>query len=360
MDLTNKQIVDSVIAESSPVTKQAFASVNTSDNQQVYNVLNTFEAVKNEFITTLVNRCVKTQFFSKVYENPLRMLHNGLLPFGSSIQQIFVEFGERKGFQDHFDENGSAEKDLIGKRVPTVDVDYITQNFAHKYKVSVSDLQLKTAFLSDTGLQSLITQLINNNISTANRDEYLDMKGILTRETPETKDGHVYDKGVIYQIAEDSEINQTAIIKAGVDPRSLCEKLRTFAKKLIFASAKYNLAKVETFSDNTDLVFFTTPEMSAKVDVNVIAQAFNVSSTDINVRTIIVDELPKNLTVNSVNVGNVTGVLADKYLIQAWDIINTSRSFDNGDALYTNYFLHKQGIMTFCKFAQCVIFTDGN
>lgn len=359
MELTNKQIVDSVVKESSPATQQAFASVDTGDNAQVYNVLNTFEAVKNEFITTLVNRCVKTQFFSKVYENPLKMLHNGLIPFGDSIQQIFVRLGERKGFNDHFDDNGSAEKDLIGKRVPTVDVDYISQNFAHKYKVSVSDLQLKTAFLNDTGLQSLVTQLINNNISTANRDEYLDMKGILTRPSAETKDGHKYEEGVIYQIAKHKTLKTSAIIKTGNDPRNLCEKLRAFAKKLTFISNKYNLVGVETFSENTDLVFFTTPEMSAKVDVNVLAQAFNVSSAEINVRTIIVDELPQNLMVDSANVGNVTGVLADKYLIQAWDIINTSKSFDNGDGLYTNYFLHKQGIMSFCKFAQCVIFTDG-
>ena len=79
---------------------------------------------------------------------------------------------------------------------------------------------------------------------------------------------------------------------------------------------------------------------------------------DIQFRTIIVDELPKNLMVNSQSKGDVLGVLADKNLIQAWDIINTSRHFENGNALYTNYFLHKQGIMNLCKFAQCIVFTN--
>ena len=79
---------------------------------------------------------------------------------------------------------------------------------------------------------------------------------------------------------------------------------------------------------------------------------------DIEFRTIIIDELPKNLMSNGQSKGDVIGVLADKNLIQAWDIINTSKTFDNGDALYTNYFLHKQGIMNMCKFANCLVFTN--
>ena len=356
--VTNKQLVDSIVNEGTDVLRTSFASVNTGDGQAVYELLSNFEEVKNAFINTLVNRCVKVQFFSKIYDNPLKMLHNGLIPYGDSIQQIFVRLGERKGFNEHFESSGTAENDLIGKRVPQVDVDYISQNFAHKYKVSISELQLKTAFLNEGGLGSLVAQLVSNNLSTAEKDEFEDMKGILTRTQPETKDGHTYGKGVIQLIADNERIRDTAIIPCGQDVRNLCKNIRAYSKKLGFVSDKYNLAGVPTWTGKDELIFFTTPEVSAEIDVNVLAQAFNVGMADIEFRTIIIDELPKNLMSNGQSKGDVIGVLADKNLIQAWDIINTSKTFDNGDALYTNYFLHKQGIMNMCKFANCLVFTN--
>lgn len=357
MSVNNKQMVDAIVENGSPALKQAFSSVDTGDNAQVYSVLKSFEQVQNEFISTLVNRVVKTQFFTKVYNNPLRMLHNGMLGFGDSIQQIFTHMGQRKGFNDHFNSGGTAENDLIGKRVPQVDVDYIQKNFAHKYKVSISELQLKQAFLSENGLASLCNDLMSNNLSTAYYDEYNDMVGILTRAAAETSvtDGHKFEQGIVQQIVADSELSKTAVIPLGANwsPTKLCEKIRATAGNMAFPTTKYNLAKVRTWSDKSDLIFFTTPDVSANIDVNVLAQAFNVSHTDVNIRTIEIDSLPTTAK------GNVLGIIADKNLIQAWDIINTAKTFENGDALYTNYFLHKQGIMASCKFAQCVVITDG-
>ena len=357
--ITNKKLMDSIISESSETVKQGFKNIDTSDNQAVYETMQLHEDVRNGFINTLVNRCVKVQFFSKVYENPLKMLHNGMLPFGDSIQEIFVRLGERKGFNEHFSGSTTAEGDLIGKVVPTIDVDYIQQNYQHKYKVSISEEQLKMAFLNEGGLGQLISQLSSNNLSTAERDEYEDMKGLLTRKTEERKNGHVYPKGAIYQVADDTTIRDKAIVKCGDDMRTLCKNIRAYSKKLGFISPNYNLKHVPTWADKNELVFFTTPDVSADIDVNVLSQAFNVGMAEVQFRTIIVDELPKALQVNSSNVGDVIGVLADSNLIQSWDTINTSRHFENGDALYTNYFLHKHGIMSLCKFSQLVVFTNG-
>lgn len=208
MKLNNKKVIDTIVANGSPSMKSAFSNVDTNDGEAVYTLLKTYEGLQNEFISTLMNRVVKTQFFNKVFDNPLKMLHNGVLGFGDSIQQIFVNMGERKGFNEHFESNGNSENDLIGKRVPRVDVDYITKNFAHKYKVTISELQLKQAFLSESGLSRLATSLIESNLNGAYHDEYKDMLGLLARTQDETKDGHVYGKGVIQQIIEDTTLNK--------------------------------------------------------------------------------------------------------------------------------------------------------
>lgn len=370
---TNQKIFKAMMNEGSPSLKSALTKLDeekrlTSEN--VYKLISDFPTLKNEFLDTLVNRCVKTQFFNKVYNNRLKMLHKGMLGFGDSIQQIFVDMGKRKGFYEHFERqgvmsgagDGSAENDLIGKRVPDVNVAYISQNYAHKYKVTIAKQLIRKAFLSETGLGEMVANLIQSNLNGAYRDEYRDMLGILTRETAEgsVTDGHKYEQGLVWQYAKDDTLCDTAIIPCGADPRKYAEVVRTYAEKLTFDSDKYNLAKIVTWSDTQDYIHITTPENNAKVDVNVIASAFNVSATDIKIKTIIVDELPKGLTKsdNTTDLGNVLGVVADKNIIQAWDIINETDDFKNANELTINYFLHKQGIMASCKFCNMVILTD--
>ncbi len=366
-NVTNKQFITALINEpkTSQTVKTALQGVNLDDMEDVYNRLTGMDDVRNAFISDLMNRCVASKFFQKVYENPLKMLHHGLLGFGDSIQQIFVNMGQRKGFYTNFDtSNGSPEKDLIGKRVPNVEVDVIKQNFAHKYKVSVSMLELRKAFMNEGGLSSMTSALINSNIDGAETDEYEDMKGLLTRAEAETKaitdptneEGHKYEKGVIYQILDTtSPIKNKAVRRLGKSytPQEICQAVREVAGTMKFKSSDYNLAGVNTFSRKEELIFITTPSISAKIDVQVLAQAFNVSSAEVNIRTIEIDSLP------TVGAETVLGVVMDKWLIQVFDIINTSEQFRNADGLYTNYFLHKQGIMALCKFAQCCLITDG-
>lgn len=361
----NKEFIQAMLKDpkTSQTVKTALKDVNLDDMELVFNTLTEMDDVRNAWISDLVNRCVSTRFFQKVYENPLKMLHHGMLGFGDSIQQIFVKMGQRKGFYTNFDDsNGSPEKDLIGKRVPDVEVDIIKQNFAHRYKVSVSIEELRKAFMNEGGLQSMASGLINSNMDSAETDEFEDMKGLLIRKDVETKpitdptnkEGHKYEKGVVYQVLE-GDLKNKAVRRLGKSytPSMICETVREVAGTMRFKTDKYNLAQVKTFSRKEELVFVTTPQISAKIDVQVLAQAFNVSSADVNIRTIEIDELP--------TVGNETvlGIVMDKWLIQAFDMINMAEQFKNGAGLYVNYFLHKQGIMALCKFAQVCLITDG-
>lgn len=368
---TNDKIFKAMMNEGSPALKSSLTELDKEgrlNSENVYKLISDFPTLKNEFLDSLVNRCVKTQFFTKTYNNRLKMLHNGMLGFGDSIQQVYTDMGKRKGFYEHFEKQGdfssgaSAENDLIGKRVPDISTAYITQNFEHKYKVTIAKQLIRKAFLSETGLSRMVADLINSNLNGAYRDEYRDMLGILTRPTAETTvtEGHKYEQGLIWQYAKDSTLCDTAIIPCGSDPKKYAEVVRTYAEKLTFDSDKYNLAKITTWSDTQDYIHITTPENNARIDVNVIASAFNVSATDIKIRTIIVDELPKNLTKadGTTSLGNVLGIVADKNIIQAWDIINETDDFKNANELTINYFLHKQGIMSSCKFCNMVVLTD--
>ena len=336
------------------------------DMTSIANMFAEFPNHANSFIDTLINRCVKTMFFNNRWKNKLAVLQKGTLNAGDSIQQIFVDMSKRVGFTKNFKDpdgdGGSPENNLIGKEVPKVHTDYISVNERYKYKVSVSLEQLQQAFLNENGLSSLANELIQANYEGAEWDNYMDMYKMLFSKEPitdATTGVAVDEKGVVYQALEAKGTKPKMIVPCGDDVKELIKQVRTYAGKLSFKTSDYNLSGVLRHTDKKKLVFLTTPETVAEVDVNVLAQAFNVSSAEINVRTIEVHELPQGGGDGSTDfAGKVLGVLMDEDLIQFWYQLNTAESFRNADTLTTNYFLHQWVINGLCKFCNFVVFTS--
>ena len=304
--------------------------VNSQDDcLQVLATFESYPTAKNAFINTLTNRIGKSVFFDKVFNNPYKMLHRGMLPFGKSIEQLFVEMAEKKNFSEHFTGSTTGEGDLIKPLPPTVKADYIKQNYEYKFKTSISDQQLRGAFQSQFGLSELIMHCVDSLMSSVQYSEYVDMKKLINT----TLAGKIAKQTI-----------------ATYSPKALAKQIRILADKMTFPSTSYNQAGVLQWSKKQDLVLFVTPEIKADMDVEMLAQTFNVSYADVPVRVIVMDELPDVAT------KKCYGILADKDLIQCYDTINTTSTFYNGEQLTTNYFAHKHGIMAGCQFAQAVVF----
>lgn len=366
-NMTNNELLDYLKSQGAidvdTLSKLQDGEGNWKDGRQIAEMFAEFPRNTNMFIDTLVNRCVKTMFFNNRWKNKLAVLQKGTLSAGDSIQQIFVNMSERVGFDKHFDGGGTPEKDLLGKRVPKVNVDYITVNERYKYKVSVSLEQLQMAFLNENGLSSLANELIQANYEGAEYDNYNDMYNMLFSKQPLTQAEqgvNVASKGVVFQ-AFDKKGNeaQKMLVPVGKDIRNLVKAVRTYAGKLSFKTSDYNLSQVKRHTDKRKLVFITDPETVAEIDVNVLAQAFNVSSAEITVRTIEVHELPKgDGTGIDTFKGNVKGILMDEDLIQFWYQLNTAEQFRNPDTLTTNHWLHQWVLNGLCLFCNFVVFTD--
>lgn len=368
-NMTNTDLLNYLEEEGSidvdTLSKLKDSEGNWKEGRQIADMFANFPNNANMFIDTLVNRCVKTMFFNNRWKNKLAVLQKGTLSAGDSIQQIFVDLSERVGFSKHFKGSNSPEGDLLGKVVPEVNVDYITVNERYKYKVSVSLQQLQMAFLNETGLSSLANELIQANYEGAEYDNYMDMykllfsKDVITMEEQGVK---LDQKGVVYQaLAKSADDYKKMIVPVGADIKNLVKNVRAYAGKLSFKTNEYNLSKVFRHTDKRKLVFITDPDTVAEIDVNVLAQAFNVSSAEITVRTIEVHELPTGSPekdgINEFK-GNVKGLLMDEDLVQFWYQLNTAEQFRNPDTLTTNHWLHQWVINGLCKFCNFVVFTD--
>lgn len=357
--IQNKDLLNSLRNDQTSEYQERVPVATGSNDAEVYAALESYPTAKNEFINTLTNKIGKTMFFSKIFNNPFKMLHRGLLPYGKTIEQMFVELAEQKGFKEHFEGSTTNEGDLIGITPPKVKVDYISQNFEYIFKTSISDLQLRGAFATHYGLNSLLNKIVDSLYSQVQVAEFEDMKLILTNQIPKSSGGSTIGKGLIPQMYEDTNCKAKCFIPVGttVNAKNLIKQVKTYANKFTFPSNNYNLAGVKTWSDKSQLVLFVTPEIEAEIDVEVLAFAFNVSSAEIKVRTILSDDLG---TTKASAGQEVVAVLADSDFIQAWDTVNTTNNFYVSNKLTTNMFAHKHGIMAGCKFAQAVVFVKGD
>ena len=386
---TNAEILNTIRANaSSEYQERVPEALGVGGN--VSNVFNQYPTMKNEFLTALTNKIARTLFYSKVFDNPLKPLHKGMLPYGYSLEQIFVNMAESKGFWEHWDVSGDEVKDLVGKKKPDIKLLYIERNFAYKYKTTISDQQLRTAFHDQNGLSRLVEQVVSSVYSKAYFDEFNDMKRVLSAHAQAKYLGYDSSTGNISEKALSNTVlpggKTASIMVVGeyatqeAKGKAISKAIRTCAGKMAFPSDKYNSAGVNQWSERNQLIYITTPEEQAELDVEVLANAFNMDKADVNVRVIVVDELPTTFSIETAKATKVAeygtvlscalsaardarickcrGILMDADFIQAYDTLIESRTFDNGEGLYTNYFFHKQGIMSTCYFGQIVYLVD--
>lgn len=364
---TNQETLNQIRENATEEFKSYIPEATSVEGKEVLEALNQYPTARNEFINTLTNKVVMTLFYDKVFANPLQMLHRGVLEHGYAIEQIFVDMAEKVDFTGHFKGadgrvNTTIEADLIGITKPSVHTEYITKDFAYKYKVSISEPRLRTAFTSATGLSTLIAHIMSSVVSAAYRDEFMDMKKVYM-QMAEGKDF----EGTKVRFVQPSQVITLPAKETRTD-RDIMKTLRAIGGRLSFPSDKYNTSGVVQWNDRSQLVLLTTPEDRAELDVDGLGQLFNMEKGEPMINIIEVDELPKTVKVRKEGdatqedstkaSGQCKFILFDRDWLQSYDTLFESRTFENGDQLAINTFLHKQGLHARCDFTNLVFICE--
>ena len=99
---TNAEILNTIRANASTEYQERVPeALGVGGN--VSNGFTQYPTMKNEFLQALTNKIARTLFYSKVFDNPLKALHKGMLPYVYSLEQVFVHMAESTGFCEHCD-----------------------------------------------------------------------------------------------------------------------------------------------------------------------------------------------------------------------------------------------------------------
>lgn len=335
------------------------ANATTESIRAVGEQILAYQPRMNEFVSALVNRIARVIVTSKLYSNPLAFAKKGLLEYGETIEEIFVDIAKANAY----DWNSSNETEQAFKRAnPDIKSAFHALNMQTYYKATVSEQNLRQAFLSLDGVTDLIARIVNSLYSGAAYDEYIMMKYVLAQSLIP---GNV--KMTTIEPVEDEASGKAAV-----------KKVKALTGKLQFMSKDFNVAGVNTFIPSpSDIFVVMTADYDASIDVDVLASAFNMDKVQFMGQRVLVDSfsfnagelarldelLAKDPTYTRPDSGDLSAlstvgiVVMSRDWFQVYDVLNQFTEQYNAALLYWNEFNHVWRIYSASPFAPIVGFT---
>ena len=346
MAIDNVTFVKALSNAASQEFKDRIGTTTAGNIKKIGETVATYPTVKNEFINVLTNQVSKQLFFNKVWENPYKMFNRGQLPYGKSIESIFIDIVKGKDRSRQTLPTNLAN-DLLTRQTPNVKVEYYTENFQQQYPTTLSDEELKGAFRNANGLSEMTARILQAPITGAEFDQFLMIKHALANL-----------KCAEVKIGKAAYTALTAKEKANL----ITTTVKAYVKKLKFLSNNFNAQGVMTFSKPSDLYLFVPADISAFLDVEQLANAFNITKVELPTRVLDIDNFQKVNTGSDASTNpyvedtDALFYLVDKDAIQLYETLNESESFRNPQAKYTNIWFDRWGIIASCHFANALKF----
>ena len=310
-DYKSETLLNAIKASATQEFKDRIPDATETNLAEVGSAIMNWSSTRNEFVQALFNRIGKVIITNKLFENPLSEFKKGMLEWGKTIEEVFIDLVT----ENIYDAN-TAETELFKRNLPDVKSIFHDVNRKGFYKTTVQNDELTQAFIGNDGMMSLIDKIIKVLYTSDNFDEFLYMKNIIKQYGIEGK----------FAMISITPVTDEASAKLALTT------IKNYSNKLTFMSKNYNHAGVRTYTAKEDQIVLIDTAFDALIDVEVLASAFNMDKADFIGRRILVDDF-----------GGLTNVLCavvDKSWFMVYDKLIRTEEVYNQQGLYYNYFLH--------------------
>lgn len=338
--LTNSSVdILNAIRNNATINYQNYVPQATKDAESIREIgaiIMDNPQLQNEFLNALVNRIGRVLITSKMYDNPWAMFKKGMLEFGETIEEIFVNIAKPYQFDPSV-----AESNLFKREIPDVRSAFHIMNYQKYYKATVQNDQLRQAFLTWQGITDLIAKIVDSMYTGANYDEFQTMKYMMAK--------HILN-GRMYPVTID-EVNSANM-------KSIISTIKGVSNDMEFMSDTYNIAGVQTSATKDEQYFIVNTKFDATMDVEVLASAFNMDKAEFLGKRVLVDGFGK-LDIARLNelfkddetyteissaeleaLNKIPCVIVDKDWFMIFDNYTNFTEQYNGEGLYWNYWYH--------------------
>ncbi len=328
--MANGANVLNVIRQNATAVYQDRIPEATAENlHEVGDAILTYEAQANEFVNALVNRIGLVILNNRMATNPLAALKKGRLAVGETIEEIYIDVIKAQTYDPR-----AAQDTLFKRHLPNVSSVFHSVDSQLNYPLTISNEQLRKAFMSYDSLDRFIAGLVDSMYKSATLDEFIQMKQLIS-------EWNNNGRFIIEPI--------TAVTDAA-SAREAMIKIKAVSDGMTIFNNQMNYAGVWTSTPKDEQYLITTPDFNARMDVDVLAAAFHMDKAEFAGHIIVVD--------NIVDLGDdgIEAILVDKNWYQVYDYLRTFKTAYNGEGLYWNYFYHVWMVYSLSPFANAVAF----
>ena len=288
----------------------------------------------NQFLDELINRIGMVYIHRKLYKNKLSFFKRGMLEYGDTIEDIFVDIAHAITYSPTAPEGN--ENDVFKQFPPQVMSAFHKLNREDVYPMTINEQMLKRAFTSYTNFDSFIAGLFDSIYRADEVDEFLLFKQLIGETVKNSHLVHV-TKPTDTATSEDFSI-----------------LLRANALNLEYVTRKYNPAQVATNTNIEDQVLLLRSDIVPVLDVKQLANNFNLNlGQAISGRIVVVDDFGS---------GNddILGAIVDKDFSMIYDTLYRTDSIYNPLHMYWQYFMHHHQVIASSPFSNAIGFTTAN
>lgn len=314
----------------------------------------------NQFVNSLVNRIAFALMESATFNNPYNILKKGVIEFGETIEDIFVNIAQVV----EYDPNKAKNREFA-RTFPDIRTAFYKMNWRVMYPVTVQDQDLYNAFSSVEGVTDLITKIVESIMRAYEYDEFLLFKYMIIKAV---------SSGKMYPVAVDNS-----------NLSNYASAFKSYRNMLQFMKEDFNEAGVKNNTDDSNLCVFLDANFDAQFDVNVLASAFNMDKANFIGRRFLIDDWDtfdndrwnaiREATIDAQNgdmtgiveevtdaelaiMSKVHGIMIDERWFQVYDNRAVMKQKEVASGLYWNYFYHSWKTIAHSPFANAIVFVE--
>lgn len=335
------ELMNTILANGSTEYQNFVPTATRNNITDVANPILTYQTVQNEFLNALINKIALTLVRRKMLTNPLAPLKKGDIPIGDGVEEIHIN----RAKAETFDPTGAG---LLNRKLPDVAVMYHRLNRRDQYDVTISKEQLKSAFTSWDNLQRLLDGIVASLYDGDSDDEFILMKNLMA-------DAVTQEHVVTAEVPALKDANGKYVPGAG---ETFVELLKNASTMMSFAGSNFNKYHVVNSgaeprrlkTEVADQILILRADVANAIDVNVLANAFNLDKATFLANRVIVD--------NFGSADTVSAFLCDKDFFQVYDNLRDTTEFFNPKGLYWNYYYHVWQTVSYSLLVNAIAFSE--
>lgn len=293
-------------------------------------VMMEYSVIKNRFITQLVNVIAFAKVRHMYFSNPLAFAKRGEIPYGYTIEDIWVDLAKARSFGDDSDPYA-----MLKTEKPDIKAVFISRNREDFFKQTISDEQLRAAFMSAEGVTRLVDTVVDGMYTSNDVTEFAYELALFTESL---------DNGFIRLVKVDDVVDEASA-------KSFLTQARIISNRFLFPSRQYNLMGVMNTSSRENQRVFITPKADAVISVEALAYAFHLDKAEMLGRITLIDEIP--------NHPEILAIIADDEFLNVYDNLFRAENFFDPEKLHWNYWLHVWQTLYLSPFHNAVALTSG-